>query len=108
MALTMKKTPKGPVPKRPKLPAGKAEGEREHKGERIRRLVAAESWHGAFKLAASFDRVAEPYKTAIQRAWQAIDKPEFTRALGRDPEALIAAGKAALRHLYVAKKGATR
>lgn len=88
------------LPKRPKLPDGKAAGEPETSAERLRRLVAGEDWRAALKLGASLPRLPEPDRTAIQRGWEALSRPAFARELGRDPERLVEAGKAALRRLF--------
>jgi len=100
MRLHIRKLPKGPLPPKPKLPAGRAPGEPEKKAERLRRLVAAQQWHGALKLAASFRALPEPDRTTIQRAWQAVDNPAFTRGIWGEPEALVEAGKQALRRRW--------
>jgi hypothetical protein len=36
----------------------------------------------------------------VSRAWQATSRPEFYRELGKDPEALIAAGLTSLEATY--------
>lgn len=64
-------------------------------------LVAmnAEDWLEAIRLAAKFPRLGMQEKT-IMRAHEAITRPAFQRQLGRDPEQLIDAGKAALIERY--------
>ena len=52
-------------------------------------------WPLAIRLAAKFPRLG-PQTKAIMRAHEACERPEFQRQLGRDPAALIEAGKAAL------------
>jgi hypothetical protein len=94
----------GEEPPRPTLPEGKAAREREKKGERLARLVAAEDWRAALKLAASFANLGDD-KDVLQRAWQALERPAFTRELGRDPEKLVQAGKEALRRRFAGKRG---
>jgi len=54
---------------------------------------------GALRIAAKFQELGE-HKEAISRAWQAIQDPEFYRAIGKDPAALIEAGYAALKERY--------
>lgn len=95
----MRRLSPAPPPKRPKLPEGRALGEPEKKGERIRRLVAEGDWHGALKLGASL-AVSEPDRTAIQRGWQALTRPAFAREMGKDPEAQVEAGKEALMRCF--------
>lgn len=100
---TRRRTPRDPtkpLPKRPVLPKGKAAGEPESTGEQLRRLVTEKDWHRALKLAAKLPATPEPDKTTFQRAWEALARPEFSRQLGRDPEALIEAGKEALRRRF--------
>lgn len=93
-----------PKPKRPAPVPGKAPGEPDTKLERLQRLVAAEDWYGAFKLGASVGRQLGDDRETIQRAWEAMQRPDFVRELHRDPDALIEAGKAALRRRYGGKK----
>lgn len=102
MTKRRRRNPAGTKPKAPKLPEGKAPGEPDKKGEKIRRLVAEENWREALRLAAGLGALGED-KVAIQRAWEAMARPEFTRQLGRDPEALIEAGKEALRRRFGGK-----
>lgn len=54
---------------------------------------------GALRIAAKFQELGE-HKEAITRAWAAIQDPDFYRAIGKDPEALIAAGYAAMKERY--------
>lgn len=65
----------------------------------LRDHMAAGQWHDAIKLAAKFPRLGD-HKAAITRAKDAIVNPGFCRQLGRDPDALIDAGIAALRDRY--------
>ncbi len=86
---------------KPKLqmPPGRAPGEPPQKIEILRAFMAAGDWRAALKLAASFaDLGAE--KEPIMRGWEAFARPEFQRALHKDPAALIEAGKAALMRRY--------
>jgi hypothetical protein len=61
--------------------------------------MRADDWPRAIALAAKFPRLG-PDKTAIMRAHEALARPDFQRQLGRCPDALIAAGKAALVRRY--------
>ena len=61
--------------------------------------MQSENWHEAIRLAAKFARLG-PQEKAIMRAHEAIMRPGFQRQLGRDPERLIEAGKAALLERY--------
>jgi hypothetical protein len=65
----------------------------------LRDYMSAGQWHEAIKLAAKFPRLGE-HKVAITRAKDAIVNPGFCRQLGRDPDALIVAGIAALQDRY--------
>lgn len=67
--------------------------------ETLRAFMAAGDWRSALRLAASFARLGDE-KLAITRAWEASQRPQFYRAIGRDPQALIDAGVAALRRRY--------
>lgn len=58
----------------------------------LREFMAAEAWHQALRLAASWPDA----RPATRKAWEAAARPEFQRQLGRDPDALIEAGKAEL------------
>ena len=53
----------------------------------------------ALRIAKSF-RMLGQFKADIQRAWDAYQNPRFARSLGRDPDALVRKGMAALRQLY--------
>lgn len=64
--------------------------------EILREFMAAEAWHQALRLAASWPD-AEP---AVRKAWEGSARPEFQRQLGRDPEALVAAGVEALKRRF--------
>lgn len=106
MATRMRRTTTK-TPPRPKLPAGRAEGEPERKGDRLRRLVAAEQWYPALKLAASLSRLGEDKRT-IERAWAAMERPDFAIEIGRDPAKLIEAGREVLRRRYGSSRRASR
>lgn len=65
----------------------------------LRAVAAAGNWTEALRLAARFPRLGEE-RTAILRAWNAYQRPDFYRQLRQDPEAVVAAGIAALRAKY--------
>ena len=65
----------------------------------LRAFMAAGNWPSALGLAAKFPRLGE-HKTAITRAWEAIQRPEFYRAIGKNPDALVNEGIAALKERY--------
>lgn len=85
-------------PTRPKMPAGKAPGEPEEAVEKIRRHLKAGETKEALRLAVKL-RLG-PDKAAVERAWQALQRPAFCRELGRDPEGLLNEGLAALRRRF--------
>jgi hypothetical protein len=67
----------------------------------LRRHMDAGDWREALRLAAGFGRLGE-HKAPITRAWEALQRPGFYRQLGRDPDALVAAGIEALKARYLA------
>jgi len=67
--------------------------------EKLRRFAAAGDWRAAIKLAASWPRLGE-HKEVIERAWAACSHPETYRDMGQDPDALFAAGVAAIKAKY--------
>jgi hypothetical protein len=62
--------------------------------------IAAERWPEALRIAARFPDLGA-HRAAILDAHQACVNPRWARSLGKDPAALIAAGKAALVARYV-------
>lgn len=65
----------------------------------LKRHLAAGEVREAIRIAARFpDLGAE--RAAILDAHGAFTNPSFTKQLGKDPEALIAAGRAALERKY--------
>ena len=66
---------------------------------KLREAAAAGRWIEALRMAARFPRLGDE-RTAILRAWNAHLRPEFYRQLRQDPEAVVAAGIAALRAKY--------
>ena len=61
--------------------------------------MRAGDWPRALSLASTF-KMLGPHRTTIVRAHEARVWPGFYRGLGRDPNALVAEGIAALRKLY--------
>ena len=61
--------------------------------------MRAGHWDIAIQLAAKFPRLGAEAAN-ITRAREAILRPDFMRQLGKDPSALIEAGKAALLRRY--------
>lgn len=72
----------------------------ETKLSRLLGHMEREEWRDALKLAASFARLGD-HKVAIQRGWEALARPELYRQMGKDPDALVAAGIEALRERYL-------
>lgn len=66
---------------------------------KLREMMAAEDWRGACLLAAKFQQLGAE-KAAILSAREAYLRPGFQAQLGRDPAALINAGRAALLRRY--------
>ena len=62
-------------------------------------LMHAGEWNRALSLAATFRKLG-PHRATIVRAHECRVHPNFYRGLGRDPEAAVAAGIAALKQLY--------
>lgn len=55
----------------------------------------------ALKMAARFPRLSAEHKDAILRGMEALQRPDFQRQLGRDPDTLLAAGYAAVESAYI-------
>ena len=72
----------------------------ETKKARLLQMMAAEDWPAALKLAAAFPRLGE-HRDAIQRAYSALQHPEWSRQMRRDPAADVEAGIQALRERYL-------
>ena len=75
--------------------------DRPRKIDTLRRLIAAGDWRRALRLAAAFPRLGD-HAVAIRRGWSAASNPDFYRQIGKNPDALVAAGIAALRERYAA------
>jgi hypothetical protein len=69
------------------------------KTQKLIDLMRAEDWSRALSLAATFKRLGS-HRATICRAHEARVWPGFYRGLGRDPDAAIQAGIAALQSLY--------
>lgn len=71
----------------------------ETKLSKLKAAAEAGDWHKALAIAAKFPELGM-HATAIHRAHQAGWNPAWSRQLGRDPAADIAAGIAALKIRY--------
>ena len=69
------------------------------KTQRLIGFMQAENWPAALSLANGFRRLG-PHRNTIRLAHECRVHPRFYRSLGRDPEAEVAAGIAALKQLY--------
>jgi hypothetical protein len=69
------------------------------KTQQLIALMAAGDWPRALSLANTF-RMLGVHRDTIRLAHECRVWPRFYRALGRDPEAAVAAGIAALQQLY--------
>lgn len=77
----------------------------ETKLSHVRAAMDAGDWQRAIALAARF-RDLGPQRAAILDAHGAYTNPRFCAQLRKDPEALKAAGRAALIERYVAPRAA--
>ena len=66
---------------------------------KLKALAAVGDWQAALRIAARFPHLGD-HKAAIKRAHEAFENGHFYRQIGKDPEALIAEGIAALRSRY--------
>jgi hypothetical protein len=73
------------------------------KTQRLVRLMQAGDWNRALSLANTF-RMLGAHRDTIRLAHECRVWPRFYRSLGRDPEAAVAAGIAALQQLYPERK----
>jgi hypothetical protein len=69
----------------------------------VQAAMAAQDWPRAFSIVSKFARLG-PQRAAIMRAQAARLSPDFYRGLGRDPAAIIEAGKAAMRERFEAMR----
>lgn len=65
----------------------------------LQQLWAAGEYRKALKLAAGWPRLGD-HKVAIERGWCAAASTAFYRQMGKDPDALYAAGLAAVAERY--------
>ena len=70
---------------------------------KVQAAMAAQDWPRAFSIASKFARLGRQ-RVAIMRAQAARLSPGFYRGLGRDPAAIIEAGKAAMRERFEAMR----
>lgn len=66
---------------------------------KIRDCAAGNDWAGALRIAAKFHELGA-HKADIVRAHECLSNPGFYRQLGRDPDACVRAGIAALKARY--------
>lgn len=58
-------------------------------------------YRAVLRIAVKFPRLGSPAdKAAVERAWQALQRPGFVREVARDPDADLAAGLDAIRARY--------
>lgn len=67
--------------------------------DQLAALMRAGEWNKALKFAAKFPRLGQ-HRDAILTASSALLAPRFYEGMGRDPQALVAAGVAALKERY--------
>lgn len=65
----------------------------------LKRFMAAGDYRSALRLAAGWAELGD-HKAQIQKARAADVHPEFYKAIGEDPDELVAAGVAAIRERY--------
>lgn len=65
----------------------------------LRAAMSSDDWRQAVSIAAKFPRLGKA-RDAVLAAREAFERPEFQRQIGRDPAAIIEAGKIALRVQY--------
>ena len=71
----------------------------ETKLEKLKSCAAMGDWPSALRIAVRFPRLGAD-KVRIERGWEAIARPAFMRQIGKDPDALVADGIAALKSRY--------
>lgn len=67
--------------------------------QKMKNLWAAGDYRAALKLTASWGQLGT-HKERITRGWAAVNNADFYRAIGNDPEALVADGLAAVAERY--------
>lgn len=70
------------------------------KPQQILDALAAGDDRTALRVASSFQHLGK-HKAAITRGWAALQRPDFYRELGQNPDALVAEGLAAVRERYI-------
>ena len=65
----------------------------------LRAAMRAHDWKRALSIASKFERLG-PQRDAILSGHEAYQRPDFIRQLGRDVEAMRAAGRRALLERY--------
>jgi hypothetical protein len=68
----------------------------------LRHYMAAGKWDAAIKLAAGFGELGAE-RAAILSGREALLRPDFQRQLGKQPDELVEAAKAALLRRYAAR-----
>lgn len=89
------------LPLAPRRRAGKL-GSMERKIDLLRAAIAARDVRGALRIAARFHVLGDA-REVVTRGWEALARPDFYRQIGRDPDALVAAGWAAVVARYSPK-----
>lgn len=67
--------------------------------DQLSALMQSGDWHAAIKFAAKFPRL-DKHRDAILSASSALLSPDFYSSMGRDVDAIVAAGVAALKDRY--------
>ena len=69
------------------------------KTDQVKVHLAVGDYRGALRVASKFRMLGE-HKLAVQQAWSALNSADFYRQIGKDPDALVAAGVQALQQMY--------
>lgn len=72
----------------------------EAKPRQILDALAAGDVRTVLRVAASFQHLGK-HKATITRGWAALQRPDFYRELGQNPDDLVAEGVAAVRARYI-------
>ena len=67
--------------------------------DQLSALMRSGDWNAAIKFAAKFPRL-DKHREPILSASSALLSPDFYRSMGRDVDAIVAAGVAALKDRY--------
>lgn len=70
------------------------------KTDQVKNLMAQGEFKKALAIASKFRMLDKATKTTLQRAWSAVQSPQFYLDIGQDPVKLTQAGLAAIRTLY--------